>query len=375
MKTGIFGGAFDPPHKEHIRICLRAAEELNLEKIILVPSGIQPHKNSSVSGDLRLKMVEAASKPYENLSVDDIELDYNATAYAADILPRLKDKYGDIVYIIGGDSFLSIRKWYQPEKILRNFSLAVAVRGGNTTDILKEINEIKNLYNTEISVLKYQPSDISSTVLRAMLELGLDVNDLIDETVIKIIKEYNLYHGFEKIIRKLKEIIDERTFAHTARTALKALELNEKVNLPFEKVFTASLLHDVGKNMPYDEKYEKYIPDKARDSAVMHAFQGAAIAEVQFGIKDNDIIEAIRYHTTGKPGMTELQMIVFLADMIEDGRVFEGVGEIRKKAKDSLEAGFIEAIKRQYNYLKEKKNSMYPLTEESYKYYINKELQ
>lgn len=372
MKTGILGGAFDPPHLEHINICLNAIKELGLDKVVLVPSGIQPHKNSSVSSNLRCDMIIAAIKSFYNLSVDDIELTYNKIGFASEILPLLQEKYGDIVYIVGGDSFMSMRNWHNPEIIFRSFPIAVIDRDGNRLDIMKEIKNIEDTYGARIKLLNYEASDISSTLVRAKLELNDNVSDLIPDRVMDIIRNNNLYNNMSSMVNKLKTMISPETYAHTKRTVYKALQYNQRLGLSYEKVFIAALLHDCAKGLPLQEAYRYQVPIDAIDTPVMHAFQGVAISEKEFGVEDSEILNAIRYHTTGKAKMTHLEMLIFVADMLEDNRNFSGVVELRYLVEENQLLGFMSCVEHQYNYLVAKKIKMYHLTEECYNYYIRR---
>lgn len=369
MKTGIFGGAFDPPHVEHINICLNAAEEYNLERVVLLPSGNQPHKASIAPQELRYNMAKAAAAPYSSLIVDDTEINYKGTAFASDILPLMKEKYGKFFYIIGGDSLMSIRKWHRPDLILSRYPLLVALRGEDINEINNEISVLKNQYNADIEILKYRAADISSSEIRAMLELEIHVSKYLPQGVLEIIKKHNLYSGNKDIIDKLKGMVRESTFRHIGRTVLKAFELNEKLNLPYEKVFIAALLHDVAKDCKPLNRYRALIPEDAISSPVMHAFQGALIAELEFGITDSEVLNAIRYHTTGRAGMTGLESLIFVSDMLEEERDFQGVERLREVIRKDYRQGVLSCIETLYHHLKDKKAKMYPLTEECYNYY------
>lgn len=373
MKIGIFGGAFDPPHNEHINICLAAINELGLDRVVLIPSGIQPHKTSIVSTNYRYHMIKAATKPFRKLYVDDIEIQHPRIAYAAEILPLLQIKYNDFIYIVGGDSFLSMRSWYRPDLILPSYPIAVVARCGNRNEIKREIDYVKDLYNADnIILMNYLTKDISSTDIRARLELNMNVNGLISDKVLEIINANSFYSNYRHLIDKLKSMVTERTYKHTERTVLKAMQLNLNFNLLYEKVFIASLLHDCAKDISLLEKYRKYIPDDVIDTPVMHAFLGAVIAEKEFNIEDREILNAIKYHTTGRAKMSQLEMLIFVADMLEDGRVYPGINELRYLIQDNYVLGFLSSVEKLYKYLTDKKTKIYPLTEECYNYYIKR---
>jgi nicotinate-nucleotide adenylyltransferase len=373
MKAGVFGGAFDPPHKEHINICLAAQEELNLDRVVLVPSGVQPHKTSAVSPNIRLEMVRAAVRPYRKLIIDDTEIKYSRIGYASEILPLLQIKYGEFIYILGGDSLLSLRYWMRPDIVL-TYPIAVAVREGRIKEVMEEIEYFKETYNANIRLLKYKSSGISSSDIRARLELNKYVNEYIPETVLKIITDNNLYSEFRPMVDKVRKMVSEKTFSHIERTVIKAFEYNRLVGLPYDKVFNAALLHDIGKEI-YGGKYIHKIPSDVVDTPVMHAFVGAEIAREEFAVLDTEILNAIRYHTTGRARMTQLEALIFIADMTEDGRDFEGVSKIRTMSASSIILAFLACVESQYEHLINSDTDMHPLTRECYNYYINKEIQ
>ena len=373
MKLGIFGGAFDPPHKEHINICLAAIKELNLDKVILLPSGVQPHKTSETFAGMRAEMIRKAASIYDMLEVDELELNLVGTAYASDVLPLVQQKYGEFIYILGGDSLINIMSWHRPDLILTQYKIAVAIRGGRRDETLRQAEYLTKAYGADITILDYIADSISSTELRARLELSLNASLYVPDSVMKIIKDNGLYRSYSSIIDKLIKSVSEKTYLHSARTVIKALELNLELNLPYDQVFIAAALHDCMKKMPYNPIYKEDIPESAVDTPVMHAFMGAAVAQKEYGVSDRAVLDAIRYHTTGRADMSPLEKLIFLADTIEDGRDFEGVDQLRKAAQGNFEAGFILSVDLLYNHLKKKKTDIYPLTSECYNYYFNKE--
>lgn len=372
MKIGILGGAFDPPHNEHIRISQATINELGLDKVVLVPSGIQPHKSSSASANYRYEMAKLACMPYKNIIVDDVEINYPRIGYAADILPLLQIKYENFIYIMGGDGLLALKNWYRPDKILTSYPIAVIVRGNDSSRVIKEIEYYRELYNANITLLDYHGRNISSTEVRARLELDIETDNYLSDSVIKYIKEHNLYSNYKDITQKLLYYMTLKTFEHTKSTVLKAFDINQQINLPYDKVMLACLLHDISKNIEYNDKYSYAVPEDVISSPVMHAFQGVGIAEKDFGINDREVLSAIKYHTTGRARMSKLEILVFMADMIEDSRNYQGVERLREIASEDYILGFLSCVELLYKHLKDEKKDIYPLTKECYNYYITR---
>jgi nicotinate-nucleotide adenylyltransferase len=103
---------------------------------------------------------------------------------------------------------------------------------------------------------------------------------------------------------------------------------------------------------------------------VIHAFLGAYMAERILGITDKNIINAIKYHTSARPQMTDLEKLIFVADMVEKGRDYQGVEILREYFKGDLHKCFIECLKEEYIHLKNKGGDIYFETENAYNYYV-----
>lgn len=157
-----------------------------------------------------------------------------------------------------------------------------------------------------------------------------------------------------QMIEKLKSTQKERRFNHTLGVAAEAERLAEKYGVDKDKARLAGLLHDCAKNL--DEKsgeefsaicskYGVTLDELAKkERALVHAFLGAAVAFKDYGVDDNEILEAIYYHTTARANMTPLEKIVYIADMTEPGRELEQSKEIRRLAEIDLDEALIYSI-------------------------------
>ena len=155
----------------------------------------------------------------------------------------------------------------------------------------------------------------------------------------------------DKINEDLKKILDEKRYRHTLGVVKSAQELCKLYGEDAQKATLAALLHDVAKQMKKDEvqqKIEKYdikLDEVEKETnQLKHAKVGRYIAEFEYGIKDSDILNAIDYHTTGRANMSKLEMIICLADYIDDTRSFDTVDEIRRLSKLNLEYALYYAI-------------------------------
>lgn len=152
------------------------------------------------------------------------------------------------------------------------------------------------------------------------------------------------YTQIEQIKEKLKQTLPERTYAHTLRTVEMAMELCVGTNADRDTVFLAALLHDCAKkDVPNEAQLEK-LADFANFPKVIHAPLGAIKANEEYGILSDKVLDCIRFHTTGRPNMSIEEMIVFLADAIEDGRTYDNVDKIREKTKSSIIEGVLASL-------------------------------
>ena len=155
----------------------------------------------------------------------------------------------------------------------------------------------------------------------------------------------------DKIIDYLKQNLSEKRFAHTMGVAETAKSLAKVWGEDCSRAFVAGLVHDCAKEIPFDEtvrllRENGYEPDEDELSApgILHAPLGAIVAKDEFGIEDAGILGAVRFHTTGRPAMSTLEKIIYIADFTEPGRKYPEAEEVRKLAvKDLDKAVLLEA--------------------------------
>jgi nicotinate-nucleotide adenylyltransferase len=369
MKYGIFGGSFDPMHLEHIKIIQNAYKQLGLDKVIIVPSFNPPHKSKLYeSFDNRLEMINLGILHYAWAIIDNVEerLGLN-NSYTYLVIEELTKKYGrPYALIVGGDSLANFHEWKNPEIILKQTNLAVFSRKGYP-DILETAQKIKNSYGCNIYTFDNDLEDISSSEIRAMIMTGISRKELfLHEKISKYIEDKGLYKCFDYIVKKLKDSISERLFLHSAETAVYAVRLASKNNINYEKAFLSGLLHDCAKEDNYDASlYPNILPQ------IVHQYESAKKAKNYFGIMDDEILNSIKYHTTGAPNMSDLSKIVFLADKLESRRQYSNVSTCRDLADRDLHQGFLTVLTNGYNYTKNRSLDMDKLTLETILWYNN----
>lgn len=373
-KTIVFGGSFDPVHVEHTNILKAAVRELYADKVIVVPTKNPPHKSASKTPfSDRAEMARIAfSKVSANVIVDDIENRNDGVNYSSDNLPVLEKKYGKFVYVIGGDSLLALESWHEPEFIVRNFEIAVFDREGyqSAKDKAAELNE---KWNGKIRILEYVGKEVDSHTIRDRLMLKADVSGL-DENVGRYIKSRNLYSEFCPYVDKAATYLDAKRLVHSKNTALVALSLNRNFcpKIDEDKVLLAGLLHDVGKMYDKTELPNNIInaiPSDSIGTPVQHQFVSAEIVKNDFHISDEDVLNAIRFHTTGRENMSQFEKLIYVSDLISYERNFQGVESLRKAVYNDFEKGFITCLTYSRDYVVETGRTVYPLTDKAINFY------
>jgi nicotinate-nucleotide adenylyltransferase len=192
MKTGLFGGTFDPPHLAHLAIAESALSFVSLDRVVWIPAAVPPHRKPPVaSPEQRLDMVKLAIADDDRFEVSDIELRRTGTSYTVDTIQQLQQgsETGELFLIIGGDSLRSFHTWYKPEVILESIQLIVFDRDEHRySDVDPWILE-SALIIPETPLL-----EISGTEIRDRIRKGLSIRDLVPQEVAEYIRRHELYH-------------------------------------------------------------------------------------------------------------------------------------------------------------------------------------
>lgn len=155
----------------------------------------------------------------------------------------------------------------------------------------------------------------------------------------------------EKIITLIRSKLSADRFNHSLNVADSAKELALSYGADADKAYTAGLLHDVMKNASEEEQLGvlseagiELMPVERENKKLWHAIAGAAFVKFVMGIDDRDIIRAVRYHTTGRSGMSLLERIVYLADYISADRNYNGVEDMRRLCKSDSDEAILYAL-------------------------------
>ena len=180
----------------------------------------------------------------------------------------------------------------------------------------------------------------------------------------------------QTLISAMKKQLKWKRFVHTMGVAGIASSLAMRYDCDIRQAEEAALLHDCAKYLDTDEMEKlarragfSVSPVEKGSASLLHAKAGAALAASKFGVNDPRILEAIRWHTTGKPDMSLLEKIIFVADYIEPGRTTPGVGPIRTLAFKDLDGAVTAILEHTLEYLKETCFDIDEMTQITYEYY------
>ena len=390
MKIGIYGGTFNPPHLGHVTAARAVFELLKLDRLLLVPDRLPPHKalpENSPSAQDRLEMTRLAGEQTglgDRVQVLDLELKREGKSYTADTLEEIRRMYpaDELWLLMGTDMFLTLQAWHDPQRIL---SLAGIAAFGRTEADTEELFSVQRdyLYRTFPGARIFTLTipgvvDVSSTELRDELRTGKG-GAALPPAVYGYILRKGLY-GVQADLKHLTlsqlrpvalSYLKYKRIPHVLGTEQEAIRLAERYGGDVEKARVAALLHDCTKKLDMEEqlalcRHYGIELDELEQKALklLHAKTGAAIARDVFGV-DEEIYHAIWWHTTGHASMTLLEKIIYLADYIEPSRDFPGVDKLRKVCYEDLDKGLLLGLDMSIQEMTEMGNPVHRATVEA----------
>ena len=369
MKIGIFGGTFNPPHLGHLAAARAAIESLELDKLLIVPAAVPPHKElpqGTPAPEHRLamseKMADALLMP-GTVEVSTIELERPGKSYTADTLAALRKQYPDarMWLLMGTDMFATFHQWHDPSSILAQAGLCAFGRSERDDKALfaalaEELEE--TLPEAKITVITLpELVEISSTELRELLAKG-EGGDFLLPAVYGYILMNGLYGTHADLkhldIPELRacsySMVMQKRVRHIRGTEEEAVRLARRWGADETMARRAGILHDCTKYLELEEqlalcgKYGVELDELERRAVkLLHSKTGACIARYVFGEPD-EVFNAIFWHTTAKENMTALEKILYVADYMEPNRTFEGVERLRELAYSDLDAALLLGV-------------------------------
>ena len=355
MVIAIFGGSFNPPHREHIAAARAALSQLKPDRFFMIPPNEPPHKSlaeESPGLDERLELLRIATGELEGVEILDIELRRPAPSYTADTLRELDGLYpeAEFYFLLGTDMAEGFDQWKDSEYLLARAALAVFTREKGEDERLKDAaDRLVKQYGARIVYLEKEPVRLSSTQVRELLR-GRDGVELLNSEVYRRIIKHRYFGAkpnFDWLWRQVREFYAPERIPHVEGCEKEAVSLARHWGADEGNAREAAILHDITKKMTNPEqlllgkKYGIMTGDaETCHPKLMHAPTGAALSRDLFGIGD-EVYGAILWHTTGRPGMTLLEKIIYLADYIEPTRSFDGLRDLRKLAYENIDEAMI----------------------------------
>ncbi len=380
MRIGIFGGTFNPVHRGHRNLVLKIKNFAKLDRIIIVPTCTPPHKQGKqlADGMHRIKMCEMMFSE-EYFTVSDIEIKRQGKSYTYDTLCEFKSMFpeDELFLIIGSDMLLSFDKWYRYRDILSMATLCVASRDSDTEGYDRLTAYARDTLGLDsekgdIFIADIEPYVCSSTDIREVVALGID-SLFVCEVTSREINDYmrvNLLYdsNFIEYKRLLRGMLDDYRFLHSLNVAESAYLLAMSYGGDEDKAYLAGLLHDIMKNATKEEQLQ--IMEKGgiilksaekNNPKLWHAIAGECYLRCEMGITDPEILGSVRYHTTGKDGMSLMEKIIYIADYISFERDYPDVETMRSlSAAQSLEDAAIYSLQYTLKKLSAEKGIIHP---------------
>ena len=359
MKIAMFGGSFNPPHLGHVEAARSVVDCVKPDRLLIMPTFVSPHKvmaDDTPTPEVRAELCRIAFAGIPEAEVSDLEMRREGKSYTADTLAQLKEMYpnDDLVLIMGTDMILSLEKWSRPEMIMALAEIAVLLRGvDEDADVLAHIHYLREKYGARITLLEAGVYPAASTDVRNALKQG-GGRELLDDAVYEYIIKNRCY-GAKAELNWLREksyaMHNRKRIPHVMGCEEEAVRMAKKWGENPYDAAVAGILHDCTKKLTVDEqlilcdKYDIIIDiSVAGTDKTLHQITGAAVAYHEFGVSEK-IRDAIRWHTTGKPEMTDLEKIIYLADYIEPNRCFDGVERIRSLSYENLDAAMEDGLR------------------------------
>lgn len=362
MRIGIFGGTYDPVHTGHIETAGSVFAELGLDKLFMVVAADPPHKHDPrrTPAHLRLKMLEAAVGGEKGVIPSDAELKRQGPSYTVDTLRQFKRQYrgAELFLVVGGDMLENFPQWRDPKGILQAATLVAVTRPDKARDMRALAEEIESTIGGRVIISEFTGPEISSTQIRRRMYEAEPIAELCPPEVERFIYTNGLYLPQEivSIRQKLYKRLRRKRLDHTMMTVREAIRLAARYGEDTKKARLAAILHDCIK-LPNRELLEycetNGLPISEEERAnpyLIHARLGGCLAETEFGVTDPEVINAIKYHTLGRVGMSMLEKIIYVADKIEPSRDYEGVAEMREEAYRDIDHAMLLVMKHSADY-------------------------
>ena len=388
-RIGIYGGTYNPPHIGHLRAAEYAIEALKLDRLLLIPTGVSPHKEMATGASTadRLELLRLSAASIEKAQVSDIEIRRAGRSYTVDTLRAIREEHPDseLFLLMGTDMFLSFMTWREPETIMQLATLAVFCRGekGERVKIEAQKTALESL-GARVELVENPVTAISSTDLRRMLIFGC-ADPFLMPGVGAYIRDHGLYGtgkdrkhlSMEELEAEVVSLLNPNRVAHVLGCRDCAVELAKLYGENETDAARAGLLHDITKaidgplQLTLCAEYGMILDTFSRSfPKTLHALTGSLVARRIFGENEN-VVSAICHHTTGRANMTLLEKIIYIADYVERNRDFPGVEEMRAMAYTDLDKAVLMGLQSAVAHVRRQGQGLAPATVEALEFLEN----
>jgi len=365
MKIGVYGGTFNPPHMGHFKAARAAVSVLKLDKLILIPAAIPPHKSlpaDSATAEERLAMTQYLADSLllpGQVEVSAMEIERGGQSYSAQTLRELSEQYSGAEFwlLVGTDMFLTLHLWQDAQAVMHMAGICTFGRTEQDSESVfaPQREFLSRTYQARVTVITLpRIVDVSSTRLREVLSRGGGGEYLLPPVYGYILRT-GLY-GTDANLKRLEiaelracslSMVRAKRHDHILGVEEEAVRLARRWGADTGYARRAGILHDCTKYWT-GQRHKQLCKMCGQEldeleqqtEKLLHAKSGACIARTVFGEPD-EVYDAILWHTTGKPDMTLLEKILYVADYMEPNREFEGVDRLRDLAYTDLDSALL----------------------------------
>ena len=348
-RIAIFAGAFDPIHLGHISVMKAVLSQGQADEIILLLSSAPPYRKPMIPPKALRELCKTAISDLPSVHLAD-EKPLKSGQSVIEAIKSIKNKNdkAEYLYIVGADKLAGLLHWSKVPKLFKLCRFLVYPRLGYEAE---ETIRFASAQGLRAELLKMAPVDISSSMVRVQLKQLTDAPGMLDPQVARLIARQGLYQAPYAAL--IKPYISQQRYMHTLGVRDLAVELAYEHHLPMQAAAAAALLHDCVKEMKLGmmQAMARHYrlcehPDEMKSSVLLHGKIAAVFAEHRYDVHDEDVLNAIRYHTTGRPGMSQMELCLFVADKAEKGRKpYRGLDDIRRLMHQNLERAALASMK------------------------------
>ena len=368
MRLGILGGSFNPVHIGHLSVAYNALTTFKLDRVVFVPAYRSPFKIKNMEPDFRLSpskkmekdakaridMLAAAIEGDPRFAIDSCEIRRGGVSYTVDTLGDIIARYlptGKPVLIIGDDLAADFPKWRECDRIIRLADIVIG-RRVNSTQVKYPYPHI------------HMENDVVAASSSAIRERGVNQHKIkktlelfpLPSHDYKRIKRYNI----PRVEEEARNVLSTDRFLHSRHTALQAYDLCRRFRLNPTAGYLAGIAHDLAKQLN-NKKILKTIGSKNSGYSIsplekkrpnlLHGKAAAVLLREQLCIHNEDVLEAVAYHTSGSENMGQLAKVVYIADKTESTRNIERALRLKCR-EDSLDNILYAVLEKTINKLK-----------------------